>query len=286
MTRTMARRWSDNDTYFGPFTFAKDGRYRPLAIDLRSGDDEERGCRLRFSAFGGTMLVALPDWVLRPARRWVDTGPFDRATGRGGGYWDIIPREYGLSLDDTGMVGGTVALHLRYGRQTHDSSTDQSKCYFLPWTDWRHVRHSLYDLDGAHFADMPQRRGGAKLGEAGFWNHMEAGRALEAGCPTRAFAFKDYDGEALIATTRIEEREWRRGTRWCKWLSWFAKPKVQRSLDLHFSGETGRRKGSWKGGTIGHSIGMLPGELHEAAFRRYCAENAMTFIDERPAPVA
>ena len=25
-----------------------------------------------------------------------------------------------------------------------------------------------------------------------------------------------------------------------------------------------------KGGTVGHSIDMLPGELHEAAFRRYC----------------
>lgn len=45
-----------------------------------------------------------------------------------------------------------------------------------------------------------------------------------------------------------------------------------RNLDLRFSGETGREKGSWKGGTIGTSIEMRPGELHEAAFRRYCDE--------------
>ena len=46
--------------------------------------------------------------------------------------------------------------------------------------------------------------------------------------------------------------------------------KIRRSLDLEFSGETGPEKGSWKGGTVGTGIEMLPGELHEAAFRRYC----------------
>lgn len=35
----------------------------------------------------------------------------------------------------------------------------------------------------------------------------------------------------------------------------------------------GPEKGSWKGGTIGHSIEMLPDELHEAAFRRYCDQD-------------
>lgn len=42
------------------------------------------------------------------------------------------------------------------------------------------------------------------------------------------------------------------------------------------------RKGSWKGGTIGHSIEMPPGELHADAFRRYCAEHNMTFSDPLP----
>ena len=42
--------------------------------------------------------------------------------------------------------------------------------------------------------------------------------------------------------------------------------------------ETGSKKGSWKGGTIGHGIDMLPGELHEGAFRRYCLAHKMKFI--------
>ena len=89
-------------------------------------------------------------------------------------------------------------------------------------------------------------------------------------CPTKTFAFTDFDGEQLTAKTRIEERQWELGTGWFKWLSHFHKPIIHRSLDIDFSGETGRRKGSWKGGICGTSIEMLPGELHEAAFKRYC----------------
>ena len=100
---------------------------------------------------------------------------------------------------------------------------------------------------------------------------------LEKSCPTVEFTFRDFDGEEIIATTKIEEREWKFGTGYFKWLSMFRRPKVRRVLDLSFSAETGRRKGSWKGGTVGHSIEMIPGELHEAAFRRYCAEHEMTF---------
>jgi hypothetical protein len=157
----------------------------------------------------------------------------------------------------------------RLGRQTHDSSTTQDWGYFLPWTQWRHVRHSVYGLDGKLFADLPQGR---------FFDTYPARKALEEACPTFSFNFLDYDGEGLIATTRIEEREWKFGTGAFKWLSLFRSNKIRRSLDLRFSGETGKRKGSWKGGTIGTGIDMFPDELHESAFRRYCAANGMTFL--------
>jgi hypothetical protein len=106
----------------------------------------------------------------------------------------------------------------------------------------------------------------------------EERKAIEDGCPSLTLAFTDFDGERLTARTRIEEREWRLGTGWFKWLSVFRKPMIKRSLDIRFSGETGREKGSWKGGTIGHGIEMLPGELHASAFRRYCDGHGMTFI--------
>jgi hypothetical protein len=260
----VRRRWGDNDTYFGPLTFARDRHYRPLAVVLASGCDEYPGASLRISGFGHTFILALPDWALLPYREKVVAKSWDEATIKRLGrnwYWNVHRREYGFSLSDG-------FLNVSLGRQTMDSSTDQRWGCFLPWTQWRHVRHSLYGLHGFLFCDVPQSN----------LESWEARQRVIDACPTVIFAFKDFDGEALTATTRIEEREWLFGTGWFKWLSWFRKPKISRSLDITFSGETGKRKGSWKGGTIGHSIDMRPGELHASAFARYCGEHDMQFL--------
>ena len=101
-------------------------------------------------------------------------------------------------------------------------------------------------------------------------NNYDEQRKAEESCPTVEFLFADYDGKEIIVKTKIEEREWAFGEGWFKWLSFFRKNLIRRSLDLDFSSEVGPEKGSWKGGTIGHSIEMLPNELHEEAFKRYC----------------
>lgn len=269
------RRWGDNDRFLGPFTYAHDGSYPHIAIILKAhcaDDGGEHGVSLRLSFFSRTLIISMPPFIM-PWREKVTPTSWDAATiarlGRDW-YWNEEPKEYGFSYSE-GYLG------VSYGRQSHDSSTEKRWGYFLPWTQWRHVRHSVYDLQGALFADIPQRQRGARLGDPGFYNHWEAGRALQEACPSVSFPFADFDGQRLNVTTRIEEREWLFGEKWCKWLSLFRKPKIRRSLDLAFSGETGERKGSWKGGTTGHAIDLLPGELHESAFRRYCAEHAMTF---------
>lgn len=270
-------RWSDNDRYWGPFTYARErGSERGATVMLGSGDgDDYPGCRLRLSGFGHTLLIALPQ-ILKPWREWVEirTEPTRGkmiAEGKTPGYWDMHEREYGFSF----FAG---AIHFHYGPQTHDSTTDKVKVYSLPWRSWRHVRRSLYDLDGQHFADLPHQRGMAKLGTNAWRNSWTVQKAIEDACPFASFDFDDFDGERITAVTRIEEREWLLGEGKFKWLSWFRCPNISRSLDIQFLKETGARKGSWKGGTIGHSIAMLPGELHEAAFRRYCAEHQMTFV--------
>jgi hypothetical protein len=262
----IRRRWSDNDRYFGPFTFAGNSSYRHFALMLSSGDDEGSLAGLRVSIGGATAILALPRWLVPTEKKKVYPQSWDEATVKRLGrnwYWDETQREYGISLSEG-------HLSLNYGRQSYDSSTEQRVGWFLPWTQWRFVRHSLYGLDGTLFATLPARAR---------WDtpEYEEGRLMEASCPTASFDFTDFDGEHLTATTKIEEREWLFGTGWFKWLSLFRAAKVSRSLDICFSGETGRRKGSWKGGTIGHSIEMLPGELHEAAFKRYCIVHEMTF---------
>lgn len=263
-----ATRWSDNERRFGPFLVSKAGGFKHTAIVINSGDDDEdRGCHFRISLRGHTLIISLPQ-VIKPCKVWVDLSKYEWASGPG--YWDCHPREYGFTYSDNHL---SVSL----GRQTHDSLTEQRWSCFLPWGEWRFVRHSLYDLAGAHVwtEDGPKS---ATLG--GITDYFKAKEA----CPSATFAFKDFDGEDIEATTVIEEREWKAGEGWFKWLSLFRKRKISRTLNIEFSKETGERKGSWKGGTLGHGINMLPGELHQAAFRRYCAEHNMTFIGSSPSP--
>lgn len=231
---------------------------------LSSGDGEDdKGCALRFTGFGWWLSIPLPP-VIKPYRHWVDTSKYEWS-GPNGGYWDTDRREFGVSLFDN-------HFSVRYGRQADDSSIDRQWGTFVPWMDWRFVRMSYYGIDGEHVWTEPHRTGPESNEQ---WEERQS--KIKA-VPTVTFDFTDFDGEAIQATTRIKEWQWKFGTGWFRWLSLFRRDKVRRSLDLHFSKETGKRKGSWKGGTIGHSIDMLPGELHEAAFRRYCAENAMTFV--------
>lgn len=267
-------RWGDNDHYFGPCTYARGMEYSPLAVVLRSGGDNENyaGCSMRLSGFGHTFIVALPP-IIRPWREKVTVSSWNaEMTARLGRdwYWNVDRREYGFSYSD-----GFLQVFL--GRQTNDSSTTQSWAKFLPWTQWRHVRRSFYGLEGNHFATLSDS-GVSALIDIGLW---EREKAMEVATPTVTFLIFDFDGELVSVETRMEEREWRFGTGWFKWLSIFRSPRVSRSLDLEFSKEVGERKGSWKGGTLGHSIEMLPGELHEAAFKRYCSLHNMTFIKEQ-----
>lgn len=272
-----AIRWSgEGDRYFGPFTYCytpKPG-YRPLSVMLGSGDgDDYPGCRLRFSAFGHTLIVAIPP-IIRPWRRWreITTEPTRSKMieqGRTPGYWDSQNREFGFSA-------GEGALHWHYGPQTHSSETTKSRCWFYPWREHRMVRHTLYDLEGDKFADLPDWGFRHKNGWA-------VKNAIEDACPVARFEFEDFDGERIVATSKIEEREWKRGKGVFR-LFYLGRNSVSRSLDLQFSSEVGRRKGSWKGGTIGHSIEMLSDELHEAAFRRYCEEQGLTYVGKADGP--
>lgn len=258
------RRLTDNDRKFGLLTYARSS-WNPWRLVLSSGggddDDGDPVNTLTAYAFGWVARIDLPS-LISPFKVKHMATSWDAATvarlGRNW-YFETFPRKFGFCLND-----GHFILYL--GAQTHDSTTTQSWSCFLPWTEWRHIRFSLYDTTGAHF--WTQFEAQRKNGSGRFKERMDA----EDECPSITFAFNDFDGERITATTRIEEREWRLGTGWFKWLSLFCKRKIRRSLDIDFSSEVGPEKGSWKGGTTGHGIEMLPGELHEAAFRRYCEQ--------------
>lgn len=242
------------------FKFGRSFPSDTLRAEISSGDgDESPECKLTLALYGWRLEVRLPHiiqpYCVRHAAQW------DAATvARMGRNWydEKFERRYGFYVFENSH------LYVSLGAQTHDSTTTKSWSCFLPWTQWRFIRHTYYDLGANVFW---QQMGDSK--KASF-SKYEDQYAAEQECPKANFKLLDYDGAEIVASTVIEEREWLRGDKCFKWLSWFFKPMVRRSLKIDFSAETGPEKGSWKGGTTGTSIEMQPGELHESAMRRYC----------------
>ncbi len=260
----MSRRLTSEDRHFGPITYARSRDWCPIRLVYSSGgddDSEKTWNHITAYAFGWVARIKVPD-IIQP-HRVKHVAHWDAATvariGRDW-YYETHAREYGFSISSNGFV------QVFYGEQTMSSDTEKLWCMHMPWTQWRHVRFSLYDLNGAHFWSEFD----SKNKKENWANRYEERRKAEEEVPSVSFMIEDDDGQKVTAKTHIQEREWKFGERWFKWLSLFRKNKIHRSLDIEFSAETGPEKGSWKGGTMGCSIEMLPGELHEAAFIRYC----------------
>ena len=266
-------RLADNDWSKGPLTVGwsrKGMNLKSISIrNFRDADNYYGTCLMIF--FNRLAIQLNLPRIIKPYQRWVEASWDEETVKRLGrtGYWHQEPKEYGVCY----LAGH---LSIAYGRRSMDSRTEKRKGWFLPWTQWKHIRHSVYDLNGELFATIPDHRG--PFGKI-YWEVREL--VLQR-VPVRYFAFKDFDGEELMATTHIEEREWSFGGDWFSWLRFFRRNKIRRTLEINFSGETGSRKGSWKGGTIGHGIDLLPKELHQAAFERYCKAHDMTFLGEVP----
>lgn len=253
-------RLTNNDRNFGPLTLGR--WHQAFSAYINSRSLEGSGAYLMLTAFGWAFRLRVFSWMCQPRRaRWVECNWDAETVKRLGcsGYWETHERRFGFSLSDMG--NGYDFLQCFFGPQTLDSSTTKSWSKHLPWKQWDHVRHSLYTPTGEHFYTQP--RG------ADYMDFFEK----KDECPKVHFRFEDCDGELIVATCCIEEREWRKGSGWFRWLRRFSTPKVCRSLDLAFSAEVGPGKGSWKGGTIGHGIDMLPGESPKEAFQRYCSKS-------------
>lgn len=210
---------------------------------LQSADDDDRPHnrnRLSVDGFGWSFWFNVPE-LIKPVLK--------QNTYEGKSYTTREQTKYGIKL----FEGEHVVVY--YGNNAINTENPKRRDWFLPWTQFEHVRHSGYDLQHNHVIDFSNT-----------WEQMNEQRAS---VPTAVINFDDYDRQPMQATVRIEEREWRRGDKkgW-RWLRWFCKPIISRRLEVEYSGETGPRKGEWKGGTIAESIEMLPSESYRDAFHR------------------
>lgn len=78
------------------------------------------------------------------------------------------------------------------------------------------------------------------------------------------YTLKNGEKQHRMATYHVTRMEWRR--RWLMWLPLFNRKKTY--LDVSFSEEVGEESGTWKGGVLGCSYEMIPGELPLQTLRR------------------
>ncbi|MDD2267627.1 hypothetical protein [Sulfuricurvum sp.] len=179
-------------------------------------------------------------------------------------YPQYAEREFGITISDGNF------LQIKYGKQEGFSNglswsnikENRWSC-FLPWKEKKYIYHHFLTLDRKLWCDVTKAYTSWEIKEIQ---------------PNKKFEFLDFDGEKITASCTVEQRRWEHGVGFFRWLKYFNKPIISTSLDLHFSAEVGKRKGSWKGGTIGHSIEILDDESVQECFMRYCEKENLTFI--------
>lgn len=257
-----ASRLTDNDRRLGShITYGHSKGWRPIGVAFHSGGEDEGFAHnhLMLYALGWSVRIQLPR-LTEPYREKVQAGWSAETVARMGRdwYWSVDDREYGFRYSD-----GFLQVFL--GRQTGDSSTTKSWSKTMPWMNWHQRRISYYGLDGEEL-----RTWLAPYGSRGMFRWDERYEYTSKELPRARFEIEDFDGARIVASTYIEETEYTWGERRWSWLRFFRPNRVRRNLDISFDREVGPEKGSWKGGLMGTGIAMLPGELHEAAMRRYC----------------
>ena len=236
-----------------------------FALSLQTPSEYYKGepNLLHIAFFNRSYWFQVPE-ILKPKMKWVDTSKYDWGKP-GSGYWDAIMKEYGFSLHKD-------SLHILYGIQPghwsrdDKKNSDHSKCFFLPWNEQRRMYIDYLNPDGTLFARYVDNKNGSI--------NFDSMTRIRDKLPKIKFAFKDFDGEENIATCYLETSMYRQGTSWCKFLGYIFKPRFYRKMDIEFAKETGRQKGSWKGGVCGTSTNILENETPLSAFCRYGTEEA------------
>lgn len=240
--------------------------YSLFAFSIRSMDDEDYYSTdphniLHIALLGYYWYINIPE-IIRPRLNWVDTSHYEWAKANPDGtkgYWNAIERRYGCTFMED-------AVHVYYGIQpmqwssTDKKNSDHTKVLFYPWKETNRVRYSFHNPDGSLFTTLYETNGRIAF---------DAIELAQKSVPKIEFRFKDFDGEEIEATCHITEMEWQYGIGMFSWIRHLRKPIIRRLLELNFNKEVGYDKGGWKGGTLGHSIEILPHETAEEAFRRY-----------------
>lgn len=186
------------------------------------------------------------------------------------------PPHYSLGLHLPWLLSCYIKLPFlrRWAREPEDIMESWGVSYSSPesvlWLRWgRHYRMvTMPWADLVHIAREVMRPDGSWVPYVGTYEREKApdGRHTEAH-PYR-YLLRSGEVQQRVATIHIERMEWR--LRWLRWTR--LGRKVRYYIDVEFSDEVGERSGSWKGGTVGCSYDLRPGETPVECLRRMESE--------------
>jgi hypothetical protein len=232
------------------------------AIYITSGGEDDIGCKLQAAWGYRRWTISLPN-ILKPHKELhLFNRPWEDNTI--GHYIELVPIEYGVSYIEE-------FISFRYGKVTHDSSTDEHKFFLIPWLDKRCVRTTIINpLDGSiHHPNIWPITG---------TDRWEEQQAIESSCPKFEFAVMHKDGQVVKGRLHLEEWEWRQGSGWFKWLEYITKPFIITRIDVDFDDEVGPGRSSWKGGTLAFTSNIDSGETYINTLERFCADNNLILL--------
>lgn len=131
-----------------------------------------------------------------------------------------------------------------------------NKHFYMPWDyTWHRTSYMKKDSTWEHETRPSRLNSPSKnFYDDDVWKNILWRRVYPYTC----------NGDEVAATVKVSEMEWR--PRATKRFPIFQ--KIRKSIDVSFSSEVGKRKGSYKGGTTGCGYNMLKGESPLACLRR------------------
>lgn len=156
-------------------------------------------------------------------------------------YGDCDEPTYGIQIHDN-------TLWIMRGGNGNMGGGNRWWTWDLPFFTWEHMRHQIECKDG-----VMRDSKSIEKDENGNWISAYENPLINV----MEYEYTDsYDGEKIPCKFWVEEREWRP-----KWLTWTGLFKhVRRNIEIEFSKEVGKGKGSWKGGALGCGYEIKPGE--------------------------
>lgn len=212
------------------------------SVSDRDDDDSPSVSHLSLHLLGWSLTLPVP--VLFPAyreKRFPNWPPETVTTVGRNWYYIAHSRTFGVRQLDG-------HLSLMYGRQTHSSDTTRQWGMFMPWRVWSRVRKAAYPCGNPRTPEF-------LIAD----NDYDWRARLPVGFQLH-FQFTDYDGRCITGCGIHTITIYQRGRGLWAWLLTPTPLRIDDVMELNFDQEVGPEKGSWKGGMIGCSAPVNPGE--------------------------